>query len=116
MEPADMEQVFAGEAVDPDWGPAMEATLYEQIGEIAGPDLVTVRTECRTTVCRLQVTQRVPEQKGRSSDESPAMYDMYEKLFARLGFASLSVTSTAEANGIVSSVVYLPRGDSDPQD
>jgi hypothetical protein len=112
-EPADAEKVFVAEAVDPAWAAGMEATLYEQIGEIAGKDLVTVNTECRTTLCRLQVTQRVPMQAGRSADESPAMYDMYEKLFARLGFESRSITSTSDGNGLVSSVVYLPRGDLD---
>ena len=39
------------------------------------------------------------------------MYDMYEKLFARLGFESRSITSTSDGRGIVTSVVYLPRGD-----
>jgi hypothetical protein len=110
-----MEKVFDAEQVDPDWGPGMEATIYEQLGEIAGRDLVTVRTECKTTVCRLQVTQHVPVQAGRSADESPIMYGMWEVFFARLGFASLPVTSSAEANGVVSSVVYLPRGDPAPQ-
>jgi hypothetical protein len=108
--------VFAAESVDPAWGPSMEATLNEQIGEIAGRDLVTMRTECKSTLCKVQVTQRVPVQPGRSADESPRMYEMYEALFARLGFASRSITSTGDANGIVTSVVYLPRGDSEPSD
>jgi hypothetical protein len=115
-EAEELEKVFASEAVDPAWGPSMEATLYEQIGEIAGSEVVTVRTECKTTLCRLQVTQRVPVQAGRSPDESPVMYEMYEALFARLGFESRSITSTSDANGIVSSVVYLPRGDSASSD
>jgi hypothetical protein len=115
-ESAEAEKVFAAEAVDPAWAAGMEATLYEQIGEIAGKDLVTVNTECRTTLCRLQVTQRVPMQAGRNSDESPAMYDMYEKLFARLGFESRSITSTSDGTGLVTSVVYLPRGDLDSPD
>jgi len=110
-----MEKVFAAENVDPNWGPAMEATIYEQLGEIAGRDLITARMECRTTVCRLQVTQHVPAQSRRSPDESPVMYGMWEALFARLGFPNLPVSSTTEANGVVSSVVYLPRGDSEPQ-
>jgi hypothetical protein len=115
-DPAEAERVFAAETADPAWSPGMEATIYEQIGDIAGPELVTVHTECRTTLCRLEVTQRVPVQAGRSADESPEMYDMYETLFARLGFESRPVTSTADGKGIVTSVVYLPRGDLAPSD
>jgi hypothetical protein len=48
---------FVAEAIDPLWAPAMEARIVSEIAQISGLKLVSILAECRTTMCRLQLTQ-----------------------------------------------------------
>ena len=60
------EQEFAAEPVDASWAAGAEADLLAKFAQMPGLALVDLRVECRSTMCRLQMTQprRVPAQDG----------------------------------------------------
>jgi hypothetical protein len=51
------EREFAAEPVDSTWAPGAEAGLLAKFAAMPGLKLVDLQVECRSTMCRLQVTQ-----------------------------------------------------------
>jgi hypothetical protein len=53
----DGEREFAAEPIDATWAPGAEAKLLGFIAQMPGLELVDLQVECRSTMCRLQMTQ-----------------------------------------------------------
>jgi hypothetical protein len=58
---ADGERAFAAEPIDAAWAPGAEARLLAVFAAIPGLELIDLQVECRTTMCRLQLTQPPPD-------------------------------------------------------
>jgi hypothetical protein len=53
----DGEREFAAEPVDAGWAPGAEADLLAKFAQMPGLSLIDLTVECRSTMCRLQLTQ-----------------------------------------------------------
>jgi hypothetical protein len=94
------ERAFAAEAVDPRWSPEAEAHILGEIAQVTGLKLITLRVECKTTLCRLHVAQQeLPKGPGPILD-----------IVARLGMKTRWVISSEDGNGVPTSLAYLERG------
>ena len=51
------ERAFAAEPVDAAWAPGAEADLLAKFAQMRGLSLIDLQVECRSTMCRLQLTQ-----------------------------------------------------------
>ena len=51
------EREFAAEPVDAAWAPGAEADLLAKFAQMPGLSLIDLQVECRSTMCRLQLTQ-----------------------------------------------------------
>ena len=51
------EREFAAEPVDAAWAPGAEADLLAKFAQMPGLKLVDLQVECRSTMCRVQLTQ-----------------------------------------------------------
>jgi hypothetical protein len=51
------EREFAAEPVDAAWAPRAEADLLAKFAQMPGLSLIDLQVECRSTMCRLQLTQ-----------------------------------------------------------
>jgi hypothetical protein len=51
------EREFAAEPVDAAWAPGAEADLLAKFAQMPGLSLIDLQVECRSTLCRLQLTQ-----------------------------------------------------------
>jgi hypothetical protein len=56
---AEVELAFAAEPIDVSWAAGAEANVLGKIAQINGLELVDLRVECRSTQCRVQLTQPV---------------------------------------------------------
>jgi hypothetical protein len=54
---AEGEREFAAEPIDTAWAPGAEARLLAVFAEMPGLELIDLQAECRSTMCRLQLTQ-----------------------------------------------------------
>ncbi len=54
---AEGEREFAAEPVDATWAPGAEADLLAKFAQMPGLKLLDLQVECRSTTCRLQLTQ-----------------------------------------------------------
>ena len=53
----DGERAFAAEPIDGAWAPGAEAKLLSTFAEIPGLELIDLQVQCRSTMCRVQLTQ-----------------------------------------------------------
>ena len=53
-------QLYESESVDRDWAPRAEAAILEQVAQ-TGAQVVDLRVECRTSICRLELVERANE-------------------------------------------------------
>ena len=97
------ERAFAAEAVDPQWSPQAEAHILGEIAQMTGLKLITLRVECKTSLCRLHVAQQ------ELSAANPFL-----GIVARLGMNPRWVISVVDRNGVPTSLAYLERGSSEP--
>jgi hypothetical protein len=51
------EREFAAEPVDATWAPGAEADMLAKFAQMPGLTLIDLQVECRSTMCRLQLTQ-----------------------------------------------------------
>jgi hypothetical protein len=98
------ERAFAAEAVDPRWSPEAEAHILGEIAQVTGLKLVTLQVGCKTTLCRLHVSQQ-ELRKG----PGPIL-----DIVARLGMKTRWVISVQDRNGVPTSLAYLERGSAAP--
>ncbi len=93
------ERAFAAEAVDSLWSQEAETQILAEIAQVTGLKLITLRVECRTTLCRLHVGQQ-ELQHG----PGPIL-----EIVARLGMKTRWVVSVQDRNGVPTSLAYLER-------
>lgn len=62
------EREFGAEPVDAMWAPGAEADLLAKFAQMPGLKLIDLQVQCRSTMCRLQLTQppATPGQDGRT--------------------------------------------------
>jgi hypothetical protein len=53
---AERQRSFEAEPVDADWARGAEAELLRKLADVQGLRVVTLRVECRTTTCRMEIT------------------------------------------------------------
>ena len=60
------EREFGAEPVDATWAPGAEAELLAKIAQVPGLKLIDLQVQCRSTMCRLQLTQprRIPGERA----------------------------------------------------
>jgi hypothetical protein len=97
------ERAFAAEAIDPRWSADAEAHILAEIAQMTGLKLVTLRVECKTTLCRLHVAR---QELSRT--------DPFPQLVGRLGMKPLWVIAVGDRNGVPASLAYLEREDAAP--
>jgi hypothetical protein len=100
--------IFA-EPVDPLWAPGREADILGEIAQTTGLQVITVQVECRTSKCRVQMSQRTsPPQRARGFSPDPIYYDLFNRL-GYLGSARYPIVVTDDAYGTATWVVYFAR-------
>jgi hypothetical protein len=57
--PPDWAANFAAESIDSEWAPRAETQIVSRFAEQPGLQLLAVQVECRTTLCRVQMTQPI---------------------------------------------------------
>jgi hypothetical protein len=62
---AEGEREFAAEPIDATWASGAEAKLLAVFAEMPGLELIDLQAECRSTMCRLQLTQP-PAEPGQA--------------------------------------------------
>ena len=98
-DPAARDRRFAAEPVDTEWAPGAEAELLRKLAEAPGLKVITMRVECRTTMCRLEIT--LPA--GSVSDERAGLMDR------SLGLRPTMIVASRDASGAPSTVMYFMR-------
>jgi hypothetical protein len=60
------EDLISSEPVDVSWAPGIEAQFYEEINEDARMSFTTMDVQCRTTICRVELTFDMNSVRGRT--------------------------------------------------
>lgn len=99
---------FAAEPVDAAWAPGAEADLLAKFAQVPGLKLIDLQVECRTTMCRLQLTQPREAPPERGAPSSPRPFNLLrESTLADVEARWMMVT--ADATGPMRSVAYFWR-------
>jgi hypothetical protein len=100
---AEGEREFAAEPVDTTWAPGAEADLLAKFAQMPGLTLIDLRVECRSTMCRLQLTQPggAPAVQG-----GPRPFNI---LLDSVGLEPRWMMAIGERGGPMKSVAYLWR-------
>jgi hypothetical protein len=91
--------------VDTDWAPGAEAEILRKLAEHAGLKVVTMRVECRSTMCRLEMT--LPAAGAATSDRSLQVDRTFE-------LRPTLVVASVDASGAPSTVMYFMRPGHEP--
>jgi hypothetical protein len=97
------ERALAAEGVDSSWSTATEASILGKIAQVTGLALVSLRVECRTTLCRLQLASPELASADRPNSSFPDLVNSF-------GLKPLWVMSVVDRNGTPISLAYLERG------
>jgi len=113
------ERAFAAEPVDPAWATATEGQILGKFAEAAGIKLVTLRVECKTSLCRVQVAE--PELSGANPPAPAATaagggrtvrVATFLELVSGLGLDPRWAMTVTDRQGTLTSFAYLARGGS----
>ena len=98
------EREFAAEPVDATWAPGAEAGLLAKFAEMPGLKLIDLQVECRSTMCRFQLTQ--PTGPAVQGSANP-----WDVLRADLGLTPRWMMSVVDRPGAPTgkSIAYLWR-------
>ena len=99
------EREFAAEPVDAAWAPGAEAKVLAKFAEMPGLKLIDLQAECRSTMCRVQLTQ--PAVEG-----GPQPFNI---LRDSLGLEPRWMMALGAPGGGMKSVAYLWREGLAPQ-
>jgi hypothetical protein len=104
---------FAAEPVDGDWAPGAEADLLAKLAQVPNLRLIDVQVECRSTMCRLQLTQPVdppaesgPRERALSLEGRPRPFNL---LNDSIGLEPRWMMVVGDGTGPMRSVAYLWR-------
>jgi hypothetical protein len=95
---AKTELAFGAEPIDEPWARGQEANLLARISQLQGLALLDLRVECRSTMCRLQMSHPVA-QDGTA----------FRTVVQALGMEPQWAMSLAGRNGSFNSIAYLWR-------
>jgi hypothetical protein len=98
------EREFAAEPIDATWAPGAEADLLAKFAQMPGLKLIDLQVECRSTMCRFQLTQST----GPATQGSPNAFDV---LRDELGLKPRWMMSVVDRPGAPTgkSIAYLWR-------
>ncbi len=96
------EQEFATEPVDMAWAPGAEANLLATFAQMTGLHLIDLHVECRSTMCRLQLTQP----NGSTVEGGPRPFNV---LLDSVGLEPRWMMAIGERGSPMKSVAYLWR-------
>lgn len=98
---------FAAEPVDAAWAPGAEADLLAKFAQMPGLKLIDIQVECRSTMCRLELTQpREPPAEGRAAS-NPAPFNLLHGSIE--GVEARWMMVIGDGTGPTRSVAYLWR-------
>lgn len=98
------EREFAAEPIDATWAPGAEAGLLAKFAQMPGLKLIDLQVECRSTMCRLQLTQPT----GPAAQGSPMPFNI---LRDEIGLTPRWMMSIVDSPGAPTSksIAYLWR-------
>jgi hypothetical protein len=96
------EREFAAEPVDATWAAGAEADLLASIAQIPNLKLIAVRVECRSTMCRLELTQPSEDRV----DGAPRPFNL---LLDSIGYEPRWMMVIGDRSRSIRSVAYLWR-------
>jgi hypothetical protein len=98
------EREFAAEPIDATWAPGAEAELLGKFAQMQGLKLIDLQVECRSTMCRFQLSQPT----GPAMEGSPSAFDVLNK---ELGLKPRWMMSVVDRPGAPTgkSIAYLWR-------
>ena len=108
-EVAEGERRFAAEPVDATWAPGAEADLLARFAQMPGLQLIDLQVECRSTMCRLQLTQ---PRGGPAVEGGPRPFSV---LRDSVGLEPRWMMAIGDGSSTMKSVAYLWRQGFGPQ-
>jgi hypothetical protein len=96
------EREFAEEPVDTSWAPGAEADLLAQFAQIPRLALIDLQVECRSTMCRVQLTQP----RGATAEDGVRPFGI---LLDSVGIKPRYLSMIFDQSGGMKSVAYLWR-------
>jgi hypothetical protein len=99
---AEGEREFAAEPVDASWAPGAEADVLAKFAQMPGLKLIDLQVECRSTMCRLQVTQ--PSGAPDANGARP-----FNILLDSIGYEPRWMMAIGDRSGPMRSIAYLWR-------
>jgi hypothetical protein len=98
------EREFAAEPVDSTWAPGAEAGVLAKFAQVPGLELIDLQVECRSTMCRLQLTQPA----GPAAQGAPTPFNI---LRDEIGLTPRWMMAIAPSPGspTMKSIAYLWR-------
>ena len=103
-----IDSTFANEPVDSLWSLRMEGQILSEVAQMIDDNLVNVQVECRTSMCRVQLTQGMSLQLD---EIAPTAMQTLTKLFARLSYGPPTppVAMVRDGPSALTTVAYLRR-------
>jgi len=99
---------FSAEPIDPLWSQGMEARILEELAQITGVELLGLQVQCRTNLCRVQLTTRVATQTDTGS--SP-VFSILSEPAAKLGLVWQQTSTSPVEAYTETSIAYFRRAD-----
>ncbi len=99
---AEGERAFAGEPVDATWALGAEAEVLSKFAQMPGLELIDRQVECRSTMCRLQLTQ--PTGAPDAAGARP-----FNVLLDSIGYQPRWMMAIRDRSGTMRSIAYLWR-------
>ena len=96
------EREFAAEPVDAAWAPGAEADLFAEFAQIPRLALIDLQVECRSTTCRVQLTQP----RGATAADGVRPFNI---LLDSVGLKPRWMNMIGDPSGGMKSVAYLWR-------
>ena len=105
---AEGERQFAAEPVDATWAPGAQAEVLSKFAQMPGLTLIDLQVECRSTMCRLQLTQ--PSGAPDAAGARP-----FNILLDSIGYEPRWMMAIRDRSGALRSIAYLWRDGFAPQ-
>ena len=95
---------FSAEAVDREWSQGMETRILDELAQVKGSEIFALQAQCRTSLCRVQLTTRVSPQPGVG-----IAFSILREPLAKVGLVCVQMSTSAPQGGMETSVAYLRR-------
>ena len=98
------ERAFEAETIDSEWAPMAEARILDAFAQQTGLQLLDLRVDCRTTMCRVQMTQP----RGSATGVQPSAF------LSKVGYPIRFIVALDDQAGGRGSIAYLIRPGTPP--